>query len=285
MKVTIAAHDEWPSPMSNAPEPPPEPSGGMPRPITPATDRHNRGKAHFGHVLNWWMAKSDLTSRQLSRIADWGLDEKGWLHDGKISQLRRNYFVRALPIRYMDACGAANQAIWTWQCRGEHEAIAKYGPPGKDKIDTKWLNAAIWVPHPDYPSEPLGPADWFDVATGYLEIPQVASPVLAPTEGPQLTDELCRLLLSLVASESQRDQVRHLVRVYPVTDRERRDRFASVLIGATVYDSAEIEQELYAMATIVAELRGLTTTDYGPAELYAELTADRRQNGGAAGGD
>jgi hypothetical protein len=253
--------------------------------VTPATDRHNRGKAHFSHVLNWWLARSGLTTRQLSRIADWGLDERGWLHDAKISQLRRNQYIRALSMRYSDACGAANQAIWLWQCRGQEEAISKLGPPSKDRIDPTWLDTAIWLPHPDHASEPLNPADWFEVATGYLTIPQVASPVLAPHEGAQLTDELCQLLLSLVATESPRDQIRHLVRLYPLADKERRDRFASVLIGATVYDSAEIEHELYAMAIIVASLRGVTTTEYGPAELYVELTADRRQTGGVSDDD
>lgn len=285
MKVNLSFHPDWPLPMSNSPDPPPEPSPGLSRPITPATDRHNRGRAHLGHVMNWWLAKSELTTRQLSRIADWALDERGWLHDAKISQIRRNAFKERLPIRYLDAMGAANQAIWTWQCRGEHEALAKYGPPEKDKIKPEWLNKAIWIPHPDYPSEPLGPADFYDIAAGYLDIPQVASPVLAPLEGPRLTDELCKLLLSLVANESQRDQIRHLVRLYPSNDRERRDRFASVLIGSSVYDSSEVEAELYAMSAIVAGLRGLSTAQYGPAELYAELTQDRKQTGGAVDDD
>lgn len=281
MKLTVAHHEDWPLPMSNAPEPPPQPSPGMARPVMPATERHNRGRSHLGHVLNWWLSRSNLTTRQLSRIADWGLDERGWLHDAKISQIRRNAFIRALPMRYLDALGAANQAIWMWQCRGEQEALAKYGPPAKDRVKPEWLNAAVWIPHPDYPSEPMGPADWFDVATGYMELPQVANPVLAPNEGTQLTDELCKLLLSLVSAESPRDQIRHLVRLYPAPEKERRDRFASVLIGATTYDSAEMEQELYAMSTIVASLRGLSPKDYGPAELYAELSRDRKQSGGA----
>lgn len=283
MKITVAHHPAWPLPMSNAPESP-EPGPGMSRPILPATDRHNRGRAHLGHVVNYWLAKSSLTTRQLSRIADWALDESGWLHDAKLSQIRRNAFIRALPMRYLDALGAANEAIWRWQCRGEQAAIAKLGPPEKDKVEPEWLNTAIWLPHPEYPSEPLSPADWFDLATGHLELPCVASPILAPNEGPKLTEELVQLLLGLVDGESPRDQIRHLVRLYPsTTDRERRDRFASVLVGAASYDSSEIERELYGLASIVAGLRGLSATDYGPAELYAELTQARRQSGGAAG--
>lgn len=285
MKISVAQHPDWSSPMSNAPEPPEDPPRGPDQPPQPATERHQRGTAHLAHVVNYWLLRGDLTARQLSRIADWGLDERGWLHDAKVAHLRRNAFGRGIPPRYLDALGAANQAIWTWQCRGEDEAMAKYGPPSKDRIEPEWLNRAIWIPHPDFPSEPLGPADWFDVSTGYLEIPQVQKPLLAPTEGPQLTDELCRLLFNLVAGESQRDQVRHLVRLYPATDRERRDRFAAVLIGASSYDSDEISRELYLMAEIVRGLRGLTGAEYGPAELYAELTRDRRQRGGLVGGD
>lgn len=252
----------------------------MERPILPATDRHNRGKAHLGHVVNYWLAKSGLTTRQMSRIADWGLDERGWLHDAKLSQLRRNAFIRALPMRYLDALGATNEAIWLWQCKGEKAAISKLGPPAKDRIDPKWLDRAIWLPHPEFPTEPLGPADWFDLATGYLELPCVASPVLAPNEGPQLTEELCTLFFSLVAGESGRDQIRHILRCYPVPDQERRDRLASVLLGAISYDREQMETELYAMSEIVRSLRGLTPMEYGPAELYAELTRDRKQAGG-----
>ena len=132
MKVTIAHHEEWPLPMSNAPEPPEEPVPGMDRPILPATERHNRGRAHLGHVLNYWLSKSNLTTRQLSRIADWGLDERGWLHDAKISHIRRNAFIRALPMRYLDAMGAANQAAaladLAERYAGEARSLASTGP-------------------------------------------------------------------------------------------------------------------------------------------------------------
>lgn len=284
MKVSIAQHPDWPLPMSNAPEPP-EPAPGPQQPILPASDRHNRGKAHLGHVVNFWLAKSGLTTRQLSRIADWGLDERGWLHDAKLSQIRRNAFIRALPMRYLDACGAANNAIWLWQCKGEKAALSKLGPPAKERIKPEWLDRAIWLAHPDYPTDPLGPADWFEIATGHLELPYVASPMLAPNEGPQLTEELCNLLFTLVASESQRDQMRKILRAYPVPDQERRDRLASVLLGATSYDREQAEQELYSLAEVVRDLRGLSAREYGPAELYAELTRNRRQAGGGADAD
>lgn len=270
--------------MSNPPEPSAERTRRI-RPSLPAVDRHQRGKAHLASVLNHWIMRSGLTTRQLSRIADWGLDHSGWLSDGKISHLRRNAFGREIPTRYLDACGCANEAIWLWQTQGEHAAISRLGPLTKNRVRAEWLDRAIWLAHPDYPTEPLRPADWFDIATGYLNLPCVTSPILAPNEGPQLTDELCRLLLGLVSTESPRDQVRHLVRLYPIADRERRDRFASVLIGATSYDSAEIEAELCGLAGVVAGLRGLTASDYGPIELYEELSRDRRQSGGGATDD
>lgn len=285
MELHLAAHPDWPFPMSNAPATPPEPGPGHAALILPATERHNRGKAHFSHALNYWLAKSGLTTRQLSRIADWGLDEKGWLHDAKITHLRRNSFLRPLPIRYVDACGAANQAIWLWQCRGEQEAISKLGPPAKDRVQPAWLASAVWLPHPDYPSEPLGPADWFDVVAGYLELPYVASPKLAPQEGPQLTRELCALLFSLADDGSQREQLQQILRAYPVSDRERRERLGSVLLGISAYTADEVEAELYALSEIVRNLRRLNAKDYGPAELYAELSRDRRQSGGAADDD
>lgn len=285
MEIHLAFHPDWPHPMSNAPEPPPEPGPGMSRPILPATDRHNRGRAHLGHVVNYWLARSNLSTRQLSRIADWGLDERGWLHDAKLSQIRRNMFIRALPMRYLDALGAANEAIWLWQCRGEAAAVSKLGPPPKDRVDPEWLTSAIWLPHPEFPTEPLSPADWFDLACGHLELPCVSSPILSPNEGPLITAEIRALLLSLVATESSRDQVRHLLRVYPVTDQERKDRLTSVLIGAVSYSKEQAEQELYALAEVVRALRGLTSLQYGPAELYSELSQDRRQVGGGPGDD
>ena len=146
---------------------------------------------------------------------------------------------------------------------------------GKKQNLDKWLDRAMWLPHPERPREPLGPADWFGVAAGYLELPcGIACP--APQKGPMLTDELCPRLFTLVANESLRDQIRHMVRCYPASDRERRDRFAASLLGTTRDDSGQIEAELYDLSEIVRVLRGLNARDFGPAELYAELSSDRR---------
>lgn len=254
--------------------------------LLPATDRHNHGRAHLGHAVNYWLGRAGLTTRQLSRIADWGMDERGWLADSKIAELRRNRFGRPLSTSYCDALGAANQAIWRWQAKGEEAAVASLGLPDVYQVKREWLSQACWLKHPDYPEEPLTPADWFEIATGHMELDYVKSPVLAPNEGVQITDELCHLLLSLVPEDlPQRDKLRTVLKAYPVSDVERRERLGACLLGSASYSSEDFEAELYSLAQLVRHLRGVSARDYGPVELYAELTEHRRQAGGAAADD
>lgn len=213
------------------------------------------------------------------------MDERGWLADSKIAELRRNRFSRPLSTSYCDALGAANQAIWLWQVKGQDQAIAKLGLPETYKVRRDWLDGAHWLAHPEYADEALTPADWFEIAAGHLDLDYVQSPVLAPNEGPQISEELCQLLLSLVPDLATRDRLRTVMRAYPVSDTNRRERLGSVLMGITSYSSEDFEAELYALSQIVRHLRGLTARDYGPVELYSELTLNRTQSGGSGGDD
>lgn len=285
MKLHISHHPDL-GPMSNSPEEPAPPLKGLTHPLLPATDRHNHGRAHLGHAINYWLGRSNLTTRQLSRIADWGMDERGWLADSKIAELRRNRFSRPLSTSYCDALGAANQAIWLWQVRGEDATIAKLGLPETYKVKRDWLAAAHWLPHPEYENEALTPADWFEIAAGHLELDYVQSPVLAPNEGPQISEELCQLLLRLVPPDlPTRDKLRTVLKAYPVSDTDRRERLGQVLMGISTYSAEDFEAELYSLSQIVRHLRGLSARDYGPCELYAELTLNRKQSGGNADDD
>ena len=286
MRLHISHHPDL-GVMPNSPEEPSPPLEGRSHPLLPATDRHNHGRAHLGHACNYWLGRSQLTTRQLSRIADWGMDEKGWLADSKIAELRRNGFLRPLSTSYCDALGAANQAIWRWQVQGPDATIAKLGLPETYRVQREWLNGAHWLAHPDYPDEPLGPADWFEIATGHLELDYVQSPVLAPNEGPMITEELCQLLLSLVPPDmATRDRLRAILKVYPVADTDRRERLGNALQGVSTYSSEDFEAELFAFGQIVRHLRGgVSARDYGPCELYSELTQNRRQRGGNTGVD
>jgi hypothetical protein len=253
--------------------------------LLPATDRHNRGRAHLGHALNYWLGRSGLTTRQLARVADWGMEETGWLQDAKIAELRRNRFSRPLSTSYCDAMGAANEALHCWQVKGQDAAVDRYGLPANFNVKDDWLDTAHWLAHPEYRDDPLGPADWFEIATGRLQLDYVQSPVLAPGEGQQITEELCQLLFGLVPDLSSRDQLRKLLKCYPTADQSRRDLLVSVLNGAATYSSEQFEAELYALSQMVRHLRGFMARDYGPVELYAELTRDRRQSGGGNADD
>lgn len=256
-----------------------------PNALLPATDRHNHGRAHLAHALNHWLSRGSLSNRQLARIADWGMEERGWLADTRVTDLRRNKFAKSLVTGYCDALGVANQAIWRWQTQGADAALAALGPPEAYRVKTEWLNGATWLAHPEYPAEPLGPADWFEIASGYLHLDYVASPVLAPREGPMITEEFCDLVMGLMPELSTRDRLRKILKAYPVSDVDRREKLASALQGISTYSSEEFQDELFSLSRIVIALRGLSSRDYGPVELYAELTEHRRQTGGSRDDD
>jgi len=132
MKVTTSLRQalDWP----REPSPPPlaMPSS-LPAAHQLASRRHVQGRQHLSAVVNFWLAKANLSHEQLGSIADWAMSEKGWLSSPQISHLRNGSVVKPSH-KNLDALGGANEAIWRWQQRGPEECMRRYGPHSAYRI-------------------------------------------------------------------------------------------------------------------------------------------------------
>jgi hypothetical protein len=281
MKVTTDLRQSLDCP----PDPPP-PSTTVPDSLPPgrqlASRRHLIGRQHLSAVLNFWMARANLSHEQLGSIADWAMSEKGWLSSPQLSHLRNGSVVKPSH-KNLDALGGANEAIWLWQQRGPEVCQRRYGPHSAYRIEDQWLTNAIWLHHPTYPDEALCYADFCDLQAGYLTLPYLGEVNLSPSEARILSQALADLFDRLAQERmgeglTMRQALDAVLAAYPSSaSPDRRDHLRSVILGTADYTKAELEKELFLLAETVRTLRGLPEGDYGPAELHAELSASRRR--------
>lgn len=246
-----------------------------PRP-KPVTLRHEQGRSHLASLLNYWLRKADLSHEQLSRIADWGLGEAGCISPSQISHLRNRNVARGASARNLDGLAGANRALWLWQEKGEDRAIRLLGPYHSWRVEPEWLDRGYWLPAEDDPVQPLEFADFALIDAGHLKLDYLGGQLLSPTESMVVSIKLTDLLNSLGGSGSAMEQIQRVQAAYPLTDPTRRERLRDLMLGGQ-WSREELEQELYALAILVATLRGVPPASYGPAELHAELAAHRRR--------
>lgn len=240
--------------------------------------RYELGRSHFANTLNWWMIRCGISHAQLGSIADWAMREDGTLISSQISHLR-NANIRNPSLLAFDALGAANQAIWLWRTAGSEVAIKQFGTSGLEPPTAELLDRIDWLPQPEQPDQPLRFAQWCELFCGLLQLPYVDRVVVPPQEARQLSDELGRLLDQLVSETGMgmREGMAEILKLYPVADSNRINRLRGVILGHEHYNHSQVEEELFAISELVAQLRGLPDGQYGPRELYAELTRKRRR--------
>lgn len=249
-------------------------------PTTPrprhVTLRHEQGRSYLGTVLNYWMRRSDLTHQQMARIADWGLGEGGLLSPSQISHLRNRNILRGASPRNLDGLVGANRAIHLWHTEGQEGAWRKLGPHPAWRVEREWLDGAIWLARPDDETQPLTYGDFAELSVGYLTLPYLGEVSLSPTEWSDLSLRLNQLLNSLATGGTPMEGIARVVAAYPIQDPARQARLRDLLLGAT-WTREELETELYALAVLVATLRGIPVSDYGPTQLHAELSSPGRR--------
>ena len=245
----------------------------------PATLRHQRGRSYLALLLNYWMKRSELSHDRMSRIADWGLGESGWLAAPQISYLRNRQLARGANARSLEGMWAANRALWLWHTKGPQAAVTELGPFSSWGVTEDSLDGAIWLPRADDDTLPLSYGDLCEVSVGHQQLPylQEASLSLSPSEGEQLSELLHTLLNDLAGGGRPADGIARVLAAYPIDDPARRRRIQGLMLG-DLLTSDELQEELYALAATVSALRGLEPGSYGPAALHAELSSHRRRS-------
>jgi hypothetical protein len=275
MKINVGFHPDLPFPFSNGPEEPTLPAKGLPTPLRLMTQQMVQGHMTFGTLISYWRGRSQLSGNQMVAIASWGLGEKGWLDSAVLSRIENARQTRGCSLKNLLAFDAANAAIHTWQVKGQREAWARFGPHTAWGVRDAWLDGAIWLPVPDQPQHPLEFSDFAEVLVGRLtELPYLGQVVLRDGDAEAMSARLGDLLNAALAARGL--PPRAALEAYPSKDENRRSRLVAVLMGTDQLTRDEMEQEFYALAETLRELRGLPAGSYGPGELAQELSPGPR---------
>lgn len=235
----------------------------------PVSLRHEQGRAYIAALLDYWIKRSDISYDKLSRIADWGLGERGLLSPSQISHIRNNDLMRPVPTRNLEGMAGANLAIWLWNHKGEDQALRRLGPHSTWKVEPESLDSAIWLPTHDDDTEPLTYGDFAEISAGILTMPYLTLDAAA-ANGPGLSERLSKLLNALAGGGTPAEGVSRVLAAYPITEPDRQRRLRDLMLGDH-WTAAEVEAELYALSLAVSHLRALPLGSYGPDDLRAEL--------------
>lgn len=273
MKITVGSHPDLPFPFSNGPEFPPAPQRGLLfAPMLIARDLELG--SHWGsELVRFWLNRSGRSVRQFEAMANWAMGERAAWNSSAINRVTNRK--QGIGLSALVAMEALNSAIHLWHTEGPEEAWGRVGPPGAWDVRPEWLDASIWLPHPEDELKPLDLHDFVDVLVGRLELPYLGPGLLLPADHIRLADHLAALLDRTIEASGQNPlaAVRRLLLAYPINDVGRKDRFRDVLLGQAELTSDELAEELLAIAESIRSLRGLAPGSYGPAELRAELLA------------
>ena len=278
MRTRIGVHPDLPYPFSNGPEEFNEPKYRN-EPLRVATQRQEHGVEVFSALINYWFTRSGLSHEQMCAISSWGLHEKGMIDGAVLSRIRNGKQTRGAGLKHVDALAAANRAIWLWQKKGEERARADLGPYSSWSVQETWLNSAVWLSHPDDESLPLEFADFMLVLGGYMDLPYLNVTNLSPANATRLIRALGKLIEDeiKVRSWGPREAVAELLKVYPVDDQVRKERFREVILGTYQYSKTELEGEMYAIGEVIREIRRLRGGEFGVRELREELLSAHHQ--------
>lgn len=234
--------------------------------------RQEQGIVHMADTLNWWLGKSEMSAERMSAISSWALGEKSRLIGSNISNLRNAKATRP-NLFICEHLAATNQAIWRWHVKGEEDCLAYYGPLTPLGARPEWLNVAVWLHHPEDPSDPLNFADFCELFAGMLTLPYVGVQ-LSPTEN--LSPAIAELFQSLTADAGPMAET--MIRLaYPVQDPDRVALLLDVVAGRRDYGREELEDELASLAITIAKLRGLPAEALTPEALRSELSTGRKR--------
>lgn len=236
--------------------------------------RREHGIVHAASVINWWLAKSEMSSDQLHCVSSWALGEKSRLISSNISHLR-NARVDRPNLATIEALGCTNQAIWRWHVKGEAACLHQYGPMSAWKVRPEYLTRAAWLPDPDDDANPLLFEGWARLFAGMITLPYVGI-ALSPTEN--LSPALAALLNQQIEGAGPMGETM-LRLAYPVQDPDRVALLLEVVAGRRDYTRDELEEELGSLSVTIGKLRGLPEGSYTPEDLRNELSSGRRRSG------
>ena len=228
------------------------------------------GRVAFAHLIRVWHERNGWSHRVLPALAE-ALDA-GRVHNSQLSMLRNGKLVSPGPEVFL-ALGSIN--LW----------LAEQAPggrlePGSDaaaqlaRAEVPELVEALQqsaLPVGDAQGTVLGPGALLEVFVG-MALPPAAFDLRI--EASEAADLSAALALLLTAGRPWRLCREQLMRAYPVSRPQRRERFAEVMAGQRDYAAAELETELPDLRRTLAALSGADEDSLAP-ERFLELLRHR----------
>lgn len=185
---------------------------------------------------------------------------------------------RGASDRQLEGFAAANYAIWLWKTKGKDAALQELGPFSSCGLQADWLEEACWMPRGDDPTEPLGYGDLALVAVGMLRLPYCDQVHLSPSESVEINVKAAEAIDATLVGTTPAEAVRRFMEAYPITDPARRERMRSFVLREVELSRDELQEEFYAFAVMLCQLRGLPPGSITPQQLHAEWMSGRRRS-------
>ena len=206
------------------------------------------GRVAFAHLIRLWHARNGWSHRVLPGLAE-ALD-LGRVHNSQLSMLRNGKLASPGPEVFF-ALGGINR----W--------LAQEAPGGR--LPPERASALLAGQHPEImealesSAEPvraadgsvLGAGDLLEVFVGLRQPPPAFDLDIEEEEAAELSAALALLFTAGRPWRLCREQ---LMAAYPVTRRQRRERFAEVMAGQRDYSASELDSELSDLRSTLAAL-------------------------------
>ena len=194
-------------------------------------DQLAAGRRAMAHLIHVWHERNGWSHKVLPVLAE-SLD-LGRVHSSQISNLRNGKLVSPSPEVFF-ALGKVNQVL----SRGLENIESKISSVHPE-LYRSLEESAIAVEGNN--GHPLSAGDFFEIFVGLIALPSSFDWFIEEKEAPILSAALADYLCKGRSWRACRDQV---MAAYPVTKKQRRDRFEAVMAGLKDYTAEELDGEL-----------------------------------------
>ncbi len=224
------------------------------------------GRIAFAHLIRVWHERNDWSHKVLPALAE-ALD-LGRVHNSQISMLRNGKLASPGPEVFL-ALGRINQLLAADAGPGGLTPELRQRLEDRPELLVALESSALAVQGEAAPV--LGPGEFLEVFVGLRQPPLAFDLRIAEAEAADLSAALAQLFSAGRPWRTCRDKV---MAAYPVSRRQRRDRFTQVMAGLRDYTASELEAELPDLLTTARSL-GVSGTSAMEADGLLEQLRQR----------
>ena len=204
------------------------------------------GRVAFAHLIRVWHERNGWSHRVLPAVAE-TLD-LGRVHNSQLSMLRNGKLAAPGPEVFL-ALGRINQLLELEVQGGRLSESLRLRLQTQPEVVQALAASAL--PVQGTGEAVLGPGELLEVFVGLRPPPAAFDLRIAEAEAMALSAALAQVFTAGRPWRLCRDQ---LLAAYPVSKRQRRERFAEVMAGQRDYSATELDAELPDLRSTLAAL-------------------------------